>query len=80
MSGTRSSDLRIWWSTPGVDADRAYREARNVYTLNNTESVEQMIAKILIYASSDSCLFMQESRHGLVPTTVLKEENNHGNN
>ena len=47
MSGTRSSDLRMWWSTPGVDADRAYREARNVYTLDNTECVESMIAKIL---------------------------------
>ena len=47
MSGTRSSDLRMWWSMPGLDADRAYREARNVYTLDNTECVESMIAKIL---------------------------------
>ena len=47
MSGTRSSDLQMWWSTPNVDADRAYREARNVYTLDNTECVESMIAKIL---------------------------------
>ena len=47
MSGTRSSDLRMWWSTPTVDADRAYREARNVYTLDNDECVESMIKKIL---------------------------------
>ena len=47
MSGTRSSDLRMWWSTPEVDADRAYREARNIYTLDNTECVESMIGKIL---------------------------------
>lgn len=47
MSGTPSSDLRMWWTTPEVDADRAYREARNVYTLDNTECVELMIAKIL---------------------------------
>lgn len=47
MSGTRSSDLRIWWSTPDVDADRAYREARNVYTLDNAECVESMIRKII---------------------------------
>ena len=47
MSGTRSSDLRMWWSTPTVDADRAYREARNVYTLDNDECVESMIRKIL---------------------------------
>lgn len=47
MSGTRSSDLRMWWSTPTVDADRAYRETRNVYTLDNDECVESMIRKIL---------------------------------
>lgn len=47
MSGTRSSDLRLWWSTPEVDANRAYREARNVYTLDNSECVELMIEKIL---------------------------------
>ena len=47
MSGSKSSELRLWWSTPEVEADRAYREARNVYTLDNTECVELMIAKIL---------------------------------
>lgn len=47
MSGSKSSELRQWWSTLEVDADRAYREARNVYTLDNTECVELMIAKIL---------------------------------
>ena len=47
MSGSKPSELRMWWSTPKVDADRAYREARNVYTLDNTECVELMIAKIL---------------------------------
>ena len=47
MSGTRSSDLRMWWSTPTIDADRAYREARNVYTLDNDECVESIIRKIL---------------------------------
>lgn len=47
MSGTKSSELRMWWSTPEVDANRAYREARNVYTLDNCECVELMIAKIL---------------------------------
>lgn len=47
MSGSKSSELRLWWSTPEVDADRAYREARNVYTLDNTGCVELMIAKIL---------------------------------
>ncbi len=47
MSGTKSSDLRMWWSTPQVDADRAYREAHNVYTLDNSECVELMINKIL---------------------------------
>ena len=47
MSGSKSSELKLWWSTPEVEADRAYREARNVYTLDNTECVELMIAKIL---------------------------------
>ena len=47
MSGSKSLELKLWWSTPEVEADRAYREARNVYTLDNTECVELMIAKIL---------------------------------
>ena len=47
MSGTPSSDLKQWWSTPEVEATRAWREERNVYTLDNTECVELMIAKIL---------------------------------
>ena len=47
LSGTRAADLRMLWSTPEVDADRAYREARNVYTLDNTECVALMIEKIL---------------------------------
>ncbi len=47
MSGSKSSELKLWWSTPEVEADRAYREARNVYTLDNTECIELMIAKIL---------------------------------
>ena len=47
MSGTRASDLRMWWSAPGVNADRAYCEARNVYTLDNPECVKSMIGKIL---------------------------------
>ncbi len=47
MSGSKSSDLRLWWSTHEVDADRAYREARNVYTLDNPECVDLMIEKIL---------------------------------
>ncbi len=47
MSSTRSSDLRMWWSTSTVDADRSYREARNVYTLDNDECVESMMKKIL---------------------------------
>ena len=46
MSGTRSSDLQMRWSMPGVVANRAYWEARNVYTLDNTECVESMIRKI----------------------------------
>ena len=47
MSGTSSSDLRLWWSTPEVEATKAYREARNVYTLDDPECVELMIEKIL---------------------------------
>ena len=47
MSGTPSSDLRLWWSTPEVEANKAYREARNVYTLDDPECVEAMIEKIL---------------------------------
>lgn len=47
MSGTSAPLLRQWWSTPQVDADRAYREARNVYTLDNPKCVEAMIEKIL---------------------------------
>ncbi len=43
MSSTRTSDLQMWWP----NADRAYREARNVYTLDNDECVESMIKKIL---------------------------------
>lgn len=47
MSGTNPSDLEFWWSTPELKADRAYREARNVYTLDNPECVELMMEKIL---------------------------------
>ena len=47
MSGTKSAELTNWWSTPEVEANRAYREARNVYTLDNSECVELIIAKIL---------------------------------
>lgn len=47
LSGTRSLELQNWWRTSGVEGDRAYREARNVYTLDNTECVESMIGKIL---------------------------------
>lgn len=47
MSGSKSSELNLWWRTPEVEEDRAFREARNVYTLDNTECVESMIAKIL---------------------------------
>ena len=47
MSGTHSSDLQMWWSTSTVNADRAYREARNVYTLDNEDCVESMVNKIL---------------------------------
>ena len=49
MSSTRSSDLQSWWSTFEITADRTYREARNVYTLDNVECVESMIRKILQY-------------------------------
>lgn len=47
MSSTSSAELQAWWSTPETIADRAYREARNVYTLDNSECVESMIEKIL---------------------------------
>ena len=47
MSGTPSSDLRLWWSTPEAEATKAYREARNVYTLDDPECVELMIEKML---------------------------------
>ena len=47
MSGTPSSDLRLWWSTPKVEATKAYREARNVCTLDDPECVELMIEKML---------------------------------
>ena len=47
MSGTSSADLRQWWSTPEVDANKAYREGRNVYTLDDPDCVELMIEKIL---------------------------------
>ena len=47
MSGTSSSELRVWWSTPEVNADREYREARNVYTLDNVECINLMMEKIL---------------------------------
>ncbi len=47
MSATKPADLELWWSTPQLKADRAYREARNVYTLDNPECVELMIEKIL---------------------------------
>jgi len=42
MSATPASELRIWWNV-----DREYREARNVYTLDNVECVTLMIEKIL---------------------------------
>jgi len=47
MSGTPSLELKQWWSTSGVEATRAWREERNVYTLDNKECVELMIEKIL---------------------------------
>lgn len=47
MSGSKAHELREWWSTPEADADRAYCEARNIYTLDNTECVDLMMAKIL---------------------------------
>ena len=46
MSATPSSDLQARWSVFGFNADRAFREARNVYTLDNTECVESMLEKI----------------------------------
>ncbi len=47
MSGTPASDLKMWWSTESVVADRPFREKRNVYTLDNPTCVESMINKIL---------------------------------
>ena len=47
LSGTPSAMLKQWWSTPDMEADRSYREARNVYTLDNPQCVELMIDKIL---------------------------------
>lgn len=47
LSGTRPADLRMLWSTPEVDADRTYREARNVYALDDPDYLARMIAKIL---------------------------------
>lgn len=47
MSGTPAAQLRQWWSTPDVDANRSYCEAHNVYTLDDDECVDKMIAKIL---------------------------------
>ena len=47
LSGTPSSELRQWWSTPGIEANKAYREERNVYTLDDPECVEAMIEKIM---------------------------------
>lgn len=42
MSSTPSQNLALWWNM-----DRAEREAKNVYTLDNDECVELMIEKIL---------------------------------
>ena len=42
MSGTPATQLRQWWLM-----ERPQREEKNVYTLDNTECVELMIAKIL---------------------------------
>ena len=47
MSSTSSAELNMWWSTSKVNADREYRETRNVYTLDNVECVNSMIKKIL---------------------------------
>ncbi len=47
MSGTSSSDLRNWWSTPTVTADRDYREEKHVFTLDDDRCVESMIKLIL---------------------------------
>lgn len=43
MSSTPSHDLTMWWNM-----DRAEREAKNVYTLDNDECVSAMIDKILL--------------------------------
>ena len=47
MSGTPANDLRLWWSTAEREADKSFREARNVYTLDDPYCVESMIEKIL---------------------------------
>lgn len=46
MSSTSSAELNMWWSTSKVNADREYRENRNVYTLDNVECVNLMMEKI----------------------------------
>lgn len=47
LSGTPAAQLRAWWSTPETDADKAYREARHVYTLDDPDCIASMIEKIL---------------------------------
>lgn len=47
MSETSAETLKLWWSTEDIIADQAYREARNVYTLDNPYCIERMIDKIL---------------------------------
>ena len=39
VSGTSSSELRMWWSTSKVDADRVYREARGCGQIILTKEV-----------------------------------------
>ena len=48
MSGTPFAQLRQWWSTPEIDANRHYCESHNVYTLDDPECVQKMVEKILI--------------------------------
>ena len=43
MSSTPSHDLTMWWNM-----ERAERESKNVYTLDNDECVSSMIDKILL--------------------------------
>ena len=47
ISATSSSELCMWWSTSKFNANREYREARNVYTLDNFECINLIIEKIL---------------------------------